>query len=139
MKQSCLLSFESQFKRAINPIHTDSVKSGFFTVNVNLIAGLIFFHVPVHIDHTGRLFKDFHNISGDLFLTLIIGTVNFGHQSGQHWRTGRDFSHFYSGTIPVGDAFENRSNPFGNIMTLIFSMPFLCQIDLDICLVSTAS
>ena len=80
VQQAHLPAAQGQLQRLGDTSHIDAVEGGFLFVHHEVIARLIILHIPVHIHHFRRFFKNRHDPAGDFPLPVVIRAVNLRHQ-----------------------------------------------------------
>jgi len=132
MQDAGVLPAEGHCQRPAHILNSNAGERGLFPVDCKSHLLLIVLAVHVHIHHANGFCHDCFDLRGNAEAAGVIRTVDFGHQSSQHRRTGRYFSHFYPGAVLVGNALYQRTNPLGNGMRLVLPLFLPQEINLDI-------
>src|SRR5215469_234925 len=94
---------------------------------------------PVCVDYPIGMFEDALYLGSQLDLLLIVWAIDFGYQRLLYGRTGRNLGNRDPRIGSVGDLRKGRSQPFGDIVTLGFTLVSWLEIHLDVRLIRCAA
>src|SRR5512139_2256622 len=115
------------------------MQGSLFTIDGKLVARLLSFHVPIHVNDTGGFLHDVTNLTRKLPLAFVVRTVDFSHQGCKYGWARWNLGHLHPRLIPLGYRLQMRAHPFGDFVALIPATILGDKVDLKIGSVGTST